>query len=251
MTTEARGGLYRPKAYLRYTWFMALIGERRAVAAAVLIMYAFFYAVIAMLAAPPGWENAYFGMSAVYGVAFFGVVAGYFWARWYALGVAISGAITAGVGIWQVGPEPIVLFLAGTHLAAVLALTGNAMRLPFEGQAQWRKKMHLDDNAVARLGKSVTRAAISVPYFVLYLLSPSGQANGLVAFAAVATGAGLVGLVRTRTWSLVALVASSAAMCGGIALGAGLLAVPGAVLAAAAVWPWRSPLAAAVFSKRG
>ena len=106
---------------------MKLIGERRAIAAAVFALYAFFYLVLGFADLQPGFGKAYYAMGGVYGAAFFALVAGYFWARWFAMGVALSGVISGGVALWQLGAEPIVVFIAGTHLAATLMLSGSAM----------------------------------------------------------------------------------------------------------------------------
>ena len=46
------------------------------------------------------------GIAGCYGLAFFAVVAGYFWARWYAVGVGLYGVITAAslyLGAWRRG----------------------------------------------------------------------------------------------------------------------------------------------------
>src|SRR5436190_23211186 len=92
-----------------------LVGERRAVAAAVLAFYMFVYGLLAFLNPPPGFERAFFAMGGCYALAFVGVVAGYFWGRWYAIGVALSGVITTLVGVWQIGPEPVLIFIGATH----------------------------------------------------------------------------------------------------------------------------------------
>jgi len=40
------------------------------------------------------------------------------------VGVGLYGVITAAVGMWQIGAEPILLFIGGTHLAATMFLWG-------------------------------------------------------------------------------------------------------------------------------
>src|SRR5690348_13689110 len=130
-----------------------LVGERRAVAAAILAFYAFLYLVIAILDVQPGFSRALGAMGGVYALAFVGVVAGYFWARWYAIGVALSGVITTLVSIWQLGPEEVFLFIGATHMAVVLTLWGDAMAETFDGRAEWRARFHMDEHAVHRLGR--------------------------------------------------------------------------------------------------
>src|SRR5689334_1819903 len=109
----------------------SLAGERRAIAAAVLAFYAFAYLLLS-LQAPAGFEKAFYAMSGVYGLGFLGVVAGYFWARWYAIGVGLSGVITTVVGLYQMGPEPMILFMGATHAAISLALWGESMATTFD-----------------------------------------------------------------------------------------------------------------------
>ena len=225
------------------------VGERRAFAAAVLIFYAGLYALLALQMGPE-WSTALYSMGAVYGVAFFALVAGYFWARWFAIGVALSGLITGLVSLWQLGPERIVLFLAGTHLVAVVLLWGSSMAAPFDGQTGWRERFHIDDNAAHRLGRAVIRAGISLPYVLMYALAPRpGAAIGALAALALTT-AGVWALVRLRTWGVLAMagaagilaeaaVTSSHATPGGIDLAA--CAAVGAIALAGAVAPFVRP----------
>ncbi len=235
--------------------FMKLIGERRAIAAAVFALYAFFYLAIGLADLQPGFGKAYYAMGGVYGAAFFALVAGYFWARWFAMGVALSGVISGGVALWQLGAEPIVVFIAGTHLAATLMLSGSSMREPFEGQASWRKRLHMDDNAVIRLGRSVTRASISLPFILLYALAPKPDDSAVSVWLAVAASAlGLYGLVRMRSWGLLALLGATGAMAVSAfiapscsAMGMSLV---GTGLLASALVPMVAPVAAALLGRR-
>ena len=234
---------------------MKLVGERRALASSVLIFYAFLYTVVAFASPMPEWKPAYFALAGVYGLGFFAVVAGYFWARWYGIGLALFGAISAAVGIWQLGPEPLLLILGGSHLAAVVALSGDAMSGPFEGQEQWRARFHMDEHAVRRLGRSVMRAAFGLPYVLLYALAPK-PGNALIVLGAVLAVAGVAGLVRLRTWSIFALGGAGAALAatsavaafGGTCCGAGFAPAAGAVIFAAAAAPFAAPLVRALRS---
>jgi hypothetical protein len=199
-----------------------LTGERRAFAAALLAFYAFIYLLVALMPPLPGWAPAFTAMTLVYGAGFFGLVAGYFWARWYAIGLGMSGLITAVFSIFQVGMEPILLFYGATHAGVSLFLWGGGMSLGFDGRKEWRERFHLDENATHKLGKSVIRLGISLPYIVLYALAPKeGAAEAL--FAALAGGlvlTGVVAMFRMRTWGVAALVG------GTLAMGASLIAAP-------------------------
>jgi hypothetical protein len=195
---------------------MKLVGERRALAAAVFAFWFLAYAMLVLSGAlPPEFGKAFIALAGVYGLAFFSLVAGYFWARWYAVGVGLYGVITAAVGIWQLGNEPLLMFIGGTHLAATLLLWGNAMSQPYDGQTAWREKLHMDDNAVQRLGRSVIRAGVSLPFILLYALAPKPGAEewtllGIIAM--VLAGVGFRGLVKAKTWGVLALGAAGAVM---------------------------------------
>lgn len=155
---------------------------------------------------PESFTKAIVAIAGVYGLAFFALVAGYFWARWYAVGVGLYGVIIAAVGMWQEGAEPVLLFVGGTHLAATVMLWGSNMALPYDGQTAWRERFHMDDNAVQRLGRSVIRAGVSLPFVLLYALVPREPASMLAALAAlVLTGLGIRALVQLKTWGVLAL----------------------------------------------
>jgi hypothetical protein len=193
---------------------MKLVGERRALAAAIMAFYFLFYGVIAYSQVIPEFTKAFVAIAGVYGLAFFALVAGYFWARWYAVGVGLYGVITAAVGMWQLGAEPVLLFIGGTHLAATVFLWGQAMSTPYDGQSAWREKFHMDDSAVQRLGRSVIRAGVSLPFILLYAFAPKPDAASMAAslVALVLAAAGLRGLVQLRTWGVLALGAAGALM---------------------------------------
>jgi hypothetical protein len=189
---------------------MKFVGERRALAAAIMAFYFLFYGVIAYSQVVPEFTKAFVAIAGVYGLAFFALVAGYFWARWYAVGVGLYGVITAVVGIWQIGAEPVLLFIGGTHLAATLFLWGHAMSEPYDGQTAWRAKFHMDESAVQRLGRSVIRAGVSLPFILLYALTPKPDALGLL--AVVLATVGFRGLVQLKTWGVLMIGAAGAAL---------------------------------------
>jgi hypothetical protein len=186
---------------------MKLVGERRALAAAIMAFYFLFYGVLAYSQIAPDFTKAFAAIAGVYGLAFFSLVAGYFWARWYAVGVGLYGVITAIVGIWQIGAEPVLLFMGGTHLAATIFLWGQTMSEPYDGQAAWREKFHMDDHAVQRLGRSVIRAGVSLPFILLYAFVPRPDSAGaiLAIVAFVLAAVGLRGLIRLKTWGVLAI----------------------------------------------
>jgi hypothetical protein len=193
---------------------MKLVGERRALAAAIMAFYFLFYGVIAYSQLIPEFTKAFAAIAGVYGLAFFALVAGYFWARWYAVGVGLYGVITAAVGMWQIGAEPVLLFIGGTHLAATMFLWGQTMSAPYDGQSAWREKFHMDDSAVQRLGRSVIRAGVSLPFILLYAFAPKPDGTSMIVSLAafMLAAAGLRGLVQLKTWGVLALGAAGALM---------------------------------------
>jgi hypothetical protein len=229
---------------------MKLVGERRALAAVVFAFYALIYSMIAFSGMVPDFNKAFFALAGVYGLAMFALIAGYFWARWYAVGVGLYGVITAAVGMWQIGAEPILLFVGGTHLVATLMLWGETMSESYDGQTAWREKLHMDEGAVQRLGRSVIRAGVSLPFVLLYALAPKpGGAELIVGVAALLlAGLGLRALVRLRTWGVFAIGGAGALM---VAMSVGEMAthadafalrpaLAGALLISASM-PWIAP----------
>lgn len=239
-----------------------LTGERRALAAAVLALYGFLYLIVAMNPPGPEWSAAFWGMALIYGVGFFSVVAGYFWARWYAIGLGMSGLITAVFSMIQIGMEPVLVFYGATHGAISLVLWGTGMSSVFDGRKEWRERFHLDENATHKLGKSIIRLGISLPYVVLWALAPK-EGAGATVLALLAGGvavSGVYGVIKLRGWSVlalagaaVAMVASlaSASLCAGggvvpfergYALNVGAAGLAALALIAAALAPFAKPL---------
>ena len=70
----------------------------------------------------------------------------------------------------------------------------------------------MDEFGVARLQKTVTRSAASLPSLIFWALGPREDGMALVAgvAAVLLAAAGLRGLVRLRTWGVVALGAAAA-----------------------------------------
>ena len=193
-----------------------LTGERRGVAATVLAFYGFIFMLVAFGGPDPAWTPCYGSLALVYGLGFFSLVAGYFWARWYAIGLGLSGLITAIFAMFQVGIDESLLFYGGTHGAVSLMLWGKSMALSFDGRKDWRERFHIDENGADKLGRAVIRAAVSLPYVVIYALMPKQGVDvlGLAALGLAATG--LWGLIRLRTWGVLAMGGAAAALAVGL-----------------------------------
>jgi hypothetical protein len=238
---------------------MRFVGERRALAAAVLAFFMLQLLLSGLLVDSP-FRGVLIGLGVVYGAAFMGVVAGYFWARWFSLGLAFSGLAMAVMSAFRGGEVGPAIYLIGiTHAIVGLGLIGPDAATFYDGRRDWRERYRMDENAVNRLGKAVTRAGASLPYLIVAGLAPKDGA-GSMALLALGLGAlGLVGLVRLRTWGLLALAGAAgcalaafpASAPAGFALSAGpgvpvlaLAPACAAVLLAAAVLPFARPLAA-------
>ncbi|MFT3700490.1 MAG: hypothetical protein QM831_45520 [Kofleriaceae bacterium] len=194
---------------------MKFAGERRALAAIVFVFYAIAYFVLGASALQPALSPSMYALAGVYGLAFFALVAGYFWGRWFAMGVGIYGLLVGVIGMWQLGAEPLILFIGGSHLAAILMLMGEGMGAGFEGKTGWREKFHMDDNAVRRLGKSVIRAGVSLPMVLLYALAPKQPAEAIAGLCAfLALGVGLRALIQMKTWGVLAIGTAGLVMTG-------------------------------------
>jgi hypothetical protein len=175
---------------------------------------------VALWQPPPGWAACFSALSGVYALGFVSLVAGYFWARWFCIGLGMSGAISAGISMFQVGLEPALVFYGGTHAVMAAVLWGRGMAERFDGRAEWRARFHMDESASNRLGKAVMRAGISLPYIVMYALAPREGAATLALVAVAAVGlAGIWGLLRMRTWGVVAMAAGGAGILASLAGG--------------------------------
>jgi hypothetical protein len=224
-----------------------LVGERRAIAAAVLSFYGFIYLLLGWTG--PGEFSALLtAIAALYAVAFTGVVAGWFWGRWFAQGLGYWGVVTGVLGIWQLGPEPVLVFVMASHAIVSAFLAGDAMAAGFDGRPEWRTRYHLDEHGVERLGKSVVRAAMSLPILIMWALAPSqpgsltADASNLGAVLPLLLGAtGLWALLRMRTWGVLALGGAAVSMLavGGLTA----LALAATALLVASVAPFARPIA--------
>jgi hypothetical protein len=225
-----------------------LVGERRACAAAALSFFMMLFLMNALVA-PPAFAPLFYALTVTYTITFAGVVAGWFWARWFATGIGISGLILAGMLAWQIGLDPVVFMWGGAHLAVVLGMLGDGAASFYDARTDWRERWKVDENGANRLGKAIMRAGTSLPYLIMAGLAPreSGSeltmllAIGAVGFAAVGVNA----LVRMRTWGVFMLGAAAVAGAIGFAPLAGL-AFPtllGPALVATAVLPFVGPMA--------
>ena len=221
-------------------------GPRRAAAALALSIFVVLYLFLSFNA-PPGWGAAFAALGLCYLVAFFSVVAGWFWGRWFAIGLGWSGLMVAGISLVMVGWAPALAVYGLLHALVVVPLSGKSMAAQYDLQAGWRERYKMDELGVARLRKTITRSAASLPSLILWALGPKeGQGMWLSLAALGLALVGLRGVVRLRTWGLMAVAGASVAALGAdhlASFSAFSLAGPrlAAVLLASAVLPFVVP----------
>ena len=194
---------------------IGLVGERRALTVLLFSFFAIVYFLVA-LADDSGWGRAFGGLAACYGLAVFGLAAGWFWARWFAGGIAWSGLMMGVLALVMAGWNPVVAIYLGTHGAAVLCLGGRKMAEAYDLQPAWRERFQLDEHGVIRVRRAITRAAAALPSLIVWALAPRGEAA--VAALTIVGALGLLALIRLRTAGVL-LCGASAAGALAVALG--------------------------------
>lgn len=191
-----------------------LIGIRRAI---VLLIIAFFALQLGMTAllGPEELTAAMTGLTACYLLAFFGVAAEWFWARWFAIGLGNFGSLMLLV-LFKTGFEPIFAFIGGAHLLIMVLLSGEGMAAHYEYSPRAQERYNFEEESLATLRRAVKSAGSTLPILILYGLAPGEES--LVQLGALALGTlGVFGLLAQRTWSLFMLAGG-----GLLALGDGL-----------------------------
>lgn len=186
--------------------YTRLIGERRALALLCLGAFVTLFVLVG-LAQGGQWALCFGAMALVYGLAFFGIASEWFWGRWFAIGIATSGVTMAILGLVTSGWNGALLFWGLMHAAIYLPLLGSDMSSRYELQTAWRERWQLDDAAVARIKRAVHSTATALPTLIFYTLAPR-EGRSLAPLLLLAT-IGVVGLVRMRTWGIVALAGAT------------------------------------------
>lgn len=183
-----------------------LLGERRAISLLILGFYTTLF-VLGALGMGDAWFRCFLALGLVYGIAFFGLAAEWFWGRWFAMGIGASGVSMALLGLIFMGWEMGLIFWGGMHLLIYLPLWGEKMADHYENRDGWRQRYGLDRHGTARLKRAVYGAAAGLPTLVIFALAPRQQSMlHLVPVAAVVLG--MVGLLRMRFWGILLLGSS-------------------------------------------
>ncbi len=192
-----------------------MVGLRRALALLILGFYVTQFAMTALLG-PDELFAAFTGLALCYGLAFVGLGAEWFWARWFAMGVGNFGSL-ALLLLFQMGFEPTIAFFGFTHLAVSVLLIGEGMAAHYEHSERAKERWNLQDDSLALMRRAIKSAGSTIPFLILYGLAPRGA---LLATGALVLGvAGLIGLLRGKTWSIFAMAgAGTLALIDGLAL---------------------------------
>jgi hypothetical protein len=196
---------------------------RVAVALLPLSLFTFVY-LLATLNAPPEWKAALGGLAVCYLTAFLALGSEWFWARWFASGLGWSGTVVGIAAMVIGGWNPVLAVYGGLHAIVVVMLLGPKMANRYDMQPGWREHYQMDEFGVIRLRKAVTRAAAALPSVIIWALGPrdgDGSIASLIAGISL-TVLGLHGLLRLRTWGLLALGGAAAAVLVGGSPGAPL-----------------------------
>jgi len=192
-----------------------MVGLRRSIALLILGFYVTQFAMTAWLG-PDEMFACYLGLALCYGLAFIALGAEFFWARWFAIGVGNFGSLLLLV-LFKVGLEPIIAFFGFTHLAIAVLLLGEGMAARYEHSEATAERWNFQEESLVLMRRAVKSAGSTIPLLILYGLAPRPE---LVQLTAVGLGvAGLVGLLRGRTWGVLSLGAAGLlALADGIGL---------------------------------
>ena len=176
------------------------LGIRRAISLLVLSLFFWNFVLIALLR-PDELYTCYAALAAVYGVAFVGVAAEWFWARWFAIGVGHFGAFSL-LALPQTGPEPTLIFFGVTHVIVSLFLAGEGMAARYEHSETTAERYNFQEESIVLMRRAIKSAGMSLPFLILFTLGPRPELHH---FLALGLGvAGVAALLRARTWGLLA-----------------------------------------------
>jgi hypothetical protein len=181
-----------------------MIGTRRAISLLLLSLF-FWNFVLTALLGPDDLFACFTGLSVVYGLAFLGVAAEWFWARWFAIGIGNFGALSL-ITLLQTGMEPTIAIFGFSHLVISLFLGGEGMAARYEHSESTAERWNFQEESLVLMRRAVKSAGMSLPLLILYTLAPAPELLHLVALGAGV--AGVAGLLRGRTWGLLAMGAA-------------------------------------------
>lgn len=189
------------------------LGIRRAISLLLLSLYFWNFLLVALVG-PEELYACYAALSAVYGLAFLGVAAEWFWSRWFAIGLGQFGAFFL-LALPQTGPEPSLIIFGVSHLLVALFLGGEGMAARYEHSETCAERYNFQEESLVLMRRSIKSAGMSLPFLILYTLGPRPELLHLVVLGLGV--AGIAALLRARTWGVLA-----AGTAGALALADGL-----------------------------
>ncbi len=190
-----------------------MVGIRSAISLIFLSLF-FWNFLLAAVLGPDATFALLAALAAVYGVAFFGVAAQWFWARWFAIGLGNFGTISL-LSLLNNEADPSIIIFGGSHLLISLSLAGEGMAARFERSEAAAERWNFQEESLMLMRRAIRSAGMLLPLLILYTLAPPAEPTRVVVFALAAFGTW--GLLRNRTWGLLGL------------MGAGVLAAIDAV----------------------
>ena len=192
-----------------------MVGIRRAISLLLLSLF-FWNFVLTALLGPDELFACFTGLSIVYGLAFIGIAAEWFWARWFAIGLGNFGALSL-LTLLQTGLEPTIAVFGASHLIISLFLAGEGMAARYERSESTAERWNFQEESLVLMRRAIKSAGMSLPLLILYTLAPKPELMHLVALVAGVTG--VAGLLRGRTWGLAGMgIAGAIALADGLGL---------------------------------
>ena len=178
-----------------------MVGIRRAFALFILAFYTIQFGTTAWLG-PDEFMACFTALAMCYGIAFLGLGAEWFWARWFAMGLGNFGSLMLLV-LFKTGIEPIIAFVGISHLLVTVFLAGEGMAARYELSERTAERYNFEQESLALMRRAVKSAGSTLPFLILYGLAPHAQ--WLQIGVLVAGAFGLFGLLRLQTWGIIGL----------------------------------------------
>ncbi len=178
-----------------------MVGIRRAFALLILGFYITQFAMTALLGGEEFFA-CYLALALCYGLAFFGLAAEWFWARWFAMGVGQFGSMLLLL-VFKEEFNEIIAFFGFTHLAIAVLLLGDGMAARYEYSEHTAERWNFHEESLSLMRRAVKSAGWTLPLLILYALAPRPESHQLLALGLGAVG--FFGLMRARTYGVLAL----------------------------------------------
>ncbi len=137
-----------------------MVGIRRAISLLLLSLF-FWNFVLTALLGPDEVFACFTGLAVVYGLAFVGIAAEWFWARWFAIGIGNFGALSL-ITLLQTGLEPTIAVFGASHLLIALMLGGEGMAARYEHSESTAERWNFQEESLVLLRRAGHRVHFSL-----------------------------------------------------------------------------------------